>query len=268
MSGLYKFVIFIAALSLIASSARMLWLSFDTRTHLERAGLIAPSDASVRLGEGAQDQFLTAQPDAAQAVSLWSRDPETGEASREDYTAAPIFYQDAGTVLPGDRIASLSRSIYRGRPTNGERAGGLPARACPARYAGNVLVYDHQTGETRLVFDEAARAITEKRVVANNDSGTVHILIEYAAADSDNDGQLTCNDKRSLALYEATVGALHEIDLNGGEPVLRERWYRDDFPLIGVGVDENGDGYHDYTRERVRLANVDLETMTLNYLMP
>lgn len=267
MSGLYKFVIFIAALSLIATSARVFWIGFDVRTHLARTGLIGVDDPAVRLGEGAQGQFLTASPDGVRTVRLWSRDPETGEVVEGAYTAAPMFYQDAGKVLPDERALWRWRRSPN-RMKAGKRADGLPARVCPARYAGDILVYDHQTEETQFVFGEGRRAIVRLQAHRGEDGGAVYVRIDYAAADTDGDGQLTCNDKLSLALFEAPAGVLHEIDFSGGEPVFMENLYGEDWPLLSVGVDENGDGYHDYTRERVRFAKVDLETMTMKYLTP
>jgi hypothetical protein len=269
LKGLFKVIAFLAVILIAVESAWTLWIRLDPNYALSSLGL-SPSDfPGVIVGNnGAARQFETTEPSSVKSFSSRVADAETGRlVERRSYTIIPIYVQNIGKDLPEDTSSSLTSRIAE-RLRQKRRTNGLFPRPCPLKYGSGILVRFHQTNETMSVFEGAKIAIIQYDTEMPYDGRAGYIVIRYVKADSDGDGELTCNDHRSLAVYDIVDRRLIEFDLDGGEPIpLKDGYYRST-PFLGVGVDENGDGWHDRTRERVRIARFDHESKSLEYLTP
>lgn len=269
MKGIIKLIAFLAVVLIAVESAWTLWIRLDPNYALSALGLSPSNFPGVIAGDdGAARQFETTEPSSVKSYTSRVADAETGRlVERRSYTIVPIFVQNIGKDLPEDTLSSLSSRIAE-QLRQKRRPNGLFPRPCPLKYGSEILVRFHQAAETMSVFDGAKIAIIQYETEMPYDGKAGYIVIRYVKADSDGDGELTCNDHRSLAVYDLVNRELIEFDLDGGEPVpLKDGYYRST-PILGVGVDENGDGWHDRTRERVRIAQFDYETKSLEYLTP
>lgn len=260
---IYRLGVFLAAIIIGASSAFTLWrvYSLDGFSVLEEARGVATGDRA------ASEQFETTAPRSIETVIDWAVNEGTGERRAVPrYSIIPLFIQDKGRKL--DDRYSVSRFMPAYPRRNKNLPNGLPARSCPIAYASNILIHYYDANETVSVFTEEDVAIVQYALPYGVSADDAYVLIDYVQSDSDNDGLLTCNDARALAVYDVVNRQFSPIDLDGGEAVWSAQPTGDMVVIVGVGIDENNDGLHDRTRERIRVARYNPETKVLDYLTP
>lgn len=269
LKGIFRFVVLLAVIVIAIDSAWSLWIRLDPYYALSVLGFDQNDVNGVFVGDDmAASQFDTAEPEKVEVYSGRVDDKDTGlSAFRPLYSIIPIYVQNSGKHLPDDFIDSFSARVAK-QLRQKRRANGLFPRPCPAKYGSDILVRFHQSSETKSVFDGAKVAIAQYSTEFLSDKSAGYIVIQYVKADTDNDGELTCNDHRSLAVYDLVERELLRFDLDGGEPVWDAARNYQRTRIFGIGVDENGDGWHDRTRESVRIAYFDYETKSLEYLTP
>ena len=266
MRFIFYFLGSIAAIMITISSG---WsISFLVQRQLELRGWFQEEDASAAPG-APEREFEQADPLEVQTFSQWVlTDPENEEYSRETtFSIAPIYLGIKGVDPQVERRRRRFDSDAWSRRPNG-----LLERKCPDRYVSDFLVRDHRLNRTSSLFG-AARLVATRFAVLEKDrreGGALYLFVETVREDTDADGRLTCNDFRDLSVYDFATGELAPLELDGGEPVwgvehFRRPRYGDAF-FIGVGVDENGDGLHDRTREPVRIGLFNEETMSIDIL--
>lgn len=268
--AIYRFVVFLAAIAVGALSAWSLWAMYSSGgapwrqawSEEARGVLVSESEKS--------DQFETTSADSVQTITDWSIDTATGARTAKTlFAIIPVFVQDEGE-------ARLQRYGYVGtyyvvtpdRPRARRLPNGMPARPCPITYASNILVHYYDTNETMPVFEGEEVAIVQYATHYDVEPADTYLLIDYVSNDTDKDGLLTCNDAGSLAVFDISAREITPIDLDGGEPIWDARPRGEPTIVVGVGIDENGDGLHDRTRERVRVAVFNPEKKALDYLTP
>lgn len=269
LKGIFKFVAFLALMLIAVDSGWGLWKRVIPDYELLILGIDPTAPRGVLVGdEKTASQFDTTEPINVEMSYGRVTDEETGlTSSRPLYSIIPVYVQNVGKVLPKDFIGNF-RDRVASLQHHKRRVNGLPLRSCPAKYGSDILVRFHRSNETLSVFDGARVAITQYSKEFSYEEDAGYLVIQYAKDDSDNDGELTCNDHQSFAVYDLVDRKLMQFDLDGGEPVWEGDRYLQGTRIIGVGVDENGDGWHDRTRERVRIAYFDYETKSLDYLTP
>lgn len=219
----------------------------------------------VVMGGDAQ-RVSTLDPESVFDMTFWLYDVgEDEETVVKKFSVVPVYIQNLGEPLK-----PLIRDIlfYTADYDLERRPNGLLQRPCTSRYMETVIIYDHSAQKAIALFNEDDSVIT---YISKTDAidNAEFLFIEYVTSDTDGDGVLSCNDFRRLAVYDPLKDKIARVDLKDAEPILN---YNSSIigraNIIGLGVDENGDGLHDRTREKVLPAAFNPETMSFDILNP
>ena len=124
----------------------------------------------------------------------------------------------------------------------------------------NLVLYRGSTGETTVLFDERT-GVTQYLVVDDPTSYSLFVLL--ASSDTNGDGVLRPDDRRSLVEYRFETGARRVLtDSSRHIRGLRYR-ARDQSLFVTVGIDYDGNGTFEGRTEPTRLYRVDRNAGTL-----
>ena len=124
----------------------------------------------------------------------------------------------------------------------------------------NLVLYRGSTGETTMLFNERT-GVTRYLVVDDPTSYSLFVLL--ASSDTNGDGVLRPDDRRSLVEYRFETGARRVLtDSSRHIRGLRYR-ARDQSLFVTVGIDYDGNGTFEGRTEPTRLYCVDRNAGTL-----
>ena len=124
----------------------------------------------------------------------------------------------------------------------------------------NLVLYRGSTGETTMLFNERT-GVTRYLVVDDPTSYSLFVLL--ASSDTNGDGVLRPDDRRSLVEYRFETGARRVLtDSSRHIRGLRYR-ARDQSLFVTVGIDYDGNGTFEGRTEPTRLYRVDRNAGTL-----
>ena len=124
----------------------------------------------------------------------------------------------------------------------------------------NLVLYRGSTGETTMLFNERT-GVTQYLVVDDPTSYSLFVLL--ASSDTNGDGVLRPDDRRSLVEYRFETGARRVLtDSSRHIRGLRYR-ARDQSLFVTVGIDYDGNGTFEGRTEPTRLYRVDRNAGTL-----
>jgi len=129
----------------------------------------------------------------------------------------------------------------------------------------NLVLYRRSTGQRTVLFDERA-GVTEWIVV--NDPTSYSLFVLLAPSDTNNDGVLQRDDRRTLIEYRLDTGERRTF--TDSSRAIRSLDYvpQDETLFVTLGVDHNGDGSFQHDTEPTRLYRVDREAGTLTPVVP
>ena len=124
----------------------------------------------------------------------------------------------------------------------------------------NLVLYRGSTGETTMLFNERT-GVTRYLVVDDPTSYSLFVLL--ASSDTNGDGVLRPDDRRSLVEYRFETGARRV--LTDSSQHIRDLRYRarDQSLFVTVGIDYDGNGTFEGRTEPTRLYRVDRNAGTL-----
>lgn len=129
----------------------------------------------------------------------------------------------------------------------------------------NLVLYRRSTGKRTVLFDERV-GVTEWLVV--NDPTSYSLFVLLAPSDTNDDGVLQRDDRRTLLEYRLDTGE-RRVLTDSSRHIRRVNYRpRDQTLFVTLGVDHDGDGTFDPDTEPTRLHRVDREAGTLTPVVP
>lgn len=129
----------------------------------------------------------------------------------------------------------------------------------------NLVLYRRSTGERTVLFDERV-GVTEWLVV--NDPTSYSLFVLLAPTDTNDDGVLQRDDRRTLLEYRLDTGEKRVLTDSSRHIRRVDYQPRDQTLFVTLGVDHDGDGTFQPDTEPTRLHRVDRAAGTLRPVVP
>lgn len=253
---LFGFVALIALVLIGTNNGLDLWKKY--KTSLPNYVLASQVGAPYKDGK-TSGLVLTVDTDRVRILSSFDEDYN----QIKEYAAIPYLNHSIGNRPdPYDRTFFIASSSEKD-PISPQKSGAV-SRICSGKTYSNIDIYDFKNQNTKPVFENNVLILDfAVRSIPNPLDETTYkhkILIEFIANDTNEDNRLSCNDYRDLAIYNIQSGQLSILNLDGTQPQfdISKIQQGEQFSFIGMGQDENNDGYFDVTQENSVAMLLDL----------
>lgn len=217
----------------------------DEVVSTDRAGRLAKDEKRLNLVSTNHAELI----DTSRSLYLV---PVSQERLREPESYRATFSQM--TAAPSSRSRNQTASEWRSYQV--AQGGGS---------YNNLVLYRRSTGERTVLFDERV-GVTEWLVV--NDPTSYSLFVLLAPSDTNDDGVLRRDDRRTLVEYRLDTGERRVLTDSSCHIRRVDYQPRDQTLFVTLGVDHDGDGTFQSDTEPTRLYRVDRAAGTLRPVVP